>query len=68
MTHREEGDRTEKPNELRPVDKDTTSAVEKSRHIPQRVCAEEEEDVESRYLTKEVETEEECDHFLTLED
>ena len=32
------------------------------------IASEEREDVEFRYLMKEEETEEECDHFLTLED
>ena len=32
------------------------------------IASEGREDIEFRYLTKEVETEEECDHFLTLED
>ena len=30
------------------------------------ITSEEREDVKSRYLTKEVETEEECDHFLNF--
>ena len=32
------------------------------------IASEEREDVESRYLMREVETEEECGHFLTLKD
>ena len=39
MAHREEGDETVKSVELRPVDRETTSEVEKSGHILQRVCA-----------------------------
>ena len=32
------------------------------------ITSEERADFESRYLMREVETEEECDHFLTLKD
>ena len=32
------------------------------------ITSEERGDIESRYLMREVETEEECDHFLTLKD
>ena len=39
MAHRKESDETVKLVELRPVDRDTTSAVEKSGHILQQVCA-----------------------------
>ena len=39
VAHREEDDETVKSVELRPVDRDMTSAVEKSGHILQQVCA-----------------------------
>ena len=39
MAHREEGDKTVMLVELRPVNRDMTSAVEKSGHILQQVCA-----------------------------
>ena len=39
MAHRIEGDETVKSVELRPVDRDMASAVKKSGHILQQVCA-----------------------------